>query len=476
MKPQVVVIYDQDGWSFHHIAQQIERHLSDEYDVTICSHHSPDKKALAKADAAICLWYGTVCNLHQGTPYFAPWQERVAPEHCKQIACCFDESLRWKSGTGWANEETITFALQHSDAFLCSSDGMIRRMFPYFSQPKHLGTCKDGVDLDLFPHHPYRSIALEDGDPVDDLHDKDTPLRVGWVGNTEVFGDLKGVGLIKEACEGVPGITFIHRDREEHGLLPHDKMHQYYGMMDVLVCMSSVEGTPNPILEASATGRAWISTDVGIVSEINEDARRVGCKAPPGLIIPRQVSALRQAVIKLRDNRGLLETMGAVGRYVIEKRWQWGDKAEQYRDALHAVGVWGNDKLAKTVYRQKREPTHFVKQLASSREVFVFVSDLKTADRESIEQLKKQQREPVLCFTVTKQNIMQIPQMIELSADLECKCSLSELLPNGNKEDFLHRGLLADHVENELWLKKFKDHPQAWCVERWPVLIQRKYI
>jgi glycosyltransferase involved in cell wall biosynthesis len=164
---------------------------------------------------------------------------------------------------------------------------------------------------------------------------------VGWVGNSanEYFGSIKGLAKIKEACKNLDGVSLCYHDKAEHGLLPHDKMSASYEAIDVLVCFSACEGTPNPILEAAATGRAWISTNVGIVPELMQDALAMGQTTPPGLIVPREIPMLRKALQILRDDRDLCVRMGEVSRAVIQKHWTWRIKVEQYREALRGVGV-----------------------------------------------------------------------------------------------------------------------------------------
>ncbi|WP_312583940.1 glycosyltransferase, partial [Staphylococcus aureus] len=51
------------------------------------------------------------------------------------------------------------------------------------------------------------------------------------------------------------------------GFIPHDEMVKYYSQIDVYVCPSKIEGTPNPVLESMACGVPVISTDVGVVKD-----------------------------------------------------------------------------------------------------------------------------------------------------------------------------------------------------------------
>jgi len=340
-KPKVALIYDTDGWSFHHIAQQIERHLSDVCEFSLFSIHKPDREFLLEADAAICLWYGAVQYLQQGRPEGAFWQQRIVPEHCKIIACVFDEVLRWHEPD---IRKILTSVCRTVDMMLLACEGMERRMFPELPLPKRLDLCEDGVDLKMFPFAPHRP----------EVRDLNRPLLVGWTGNSDPthFGKIKGLDLIKEACSQVQGVEFVYHDRDKHGLLAHDQMPALYQGIDVYVCMSACEGTPNPILEASATGRAWISTDVGIVSRLYQDSINLfrvaeGTKmrptiqdaVPPGLIIPREVSILVAALERLRDDRDLVVRMGVSAWDAAQSFWGWHHKTMQYRSALKDVGV-----------------------------------------------------------------------------------------------------------------------------------------
>ena len=51
-------------------------------------------------------------------------------------------------------------------------------------------------------------------------------------------------------------------------MIAHEDMPEYYNGIDIYVCTSRTEGTPNTVLEAMACGVPVISTDVGIVPEV----------------------------------------------------------------------------------------------------------------------------------------------------------------------------------------------------------------
>ena len=111
---------------------------------------------------------------------------------------------------------------------------------------------------------------------------------------------------------------------KQTGYISHNKMPEYYKSIDIIICFSKCEGTPNQILEASSSSRVWISTDVGIVSELNNTDR------PCGLIIDGTVDELKKALLTLYDNRNLIIEMANNGRKAIEKKWDWKIRANEF--------------------------------------------------------------------------------------------------------------------------------------------------
>jgi len=108
------------------------------------------------------------------------------------------------------------------------------------------------------------------------------------------------------------------------GRRTHDQLPALYAGADAVVVPSVVDhtgdrdGLPNVVLEAMASGRAVIATDVGSVTS----AVRHGVS---GLVVPpRRTAALAGAITKLATERALLGRLGAAGRAEAQARFELG--------------------------------------------------------------------------------------------------------------------------------------------------------
>jgi glycosyltransferase involved in cell wall biosynthesis len=155
-------------------------------------------------------------------------------------------------------------------------------------------------------------------------------LVVGWVGNSKwaaELEDFKGVHtILKPALERVvqegANIKPFLADRQER-LISHHQMPEYYGEIDVLVCTSKIEGTPNPVLEAMACGVPVISTDVGIVPQA------FGPIQKQFILEERSSEALAAALMKVRSNPSMLREMSQENLQQIQA-WDWPIKARLF--------------------------------------------------------------------------------------------------------------------------------------------------
>ena len=102
------------------------------------------------------------------------------------------------------------------------------------------------------------------------------------------------------------------------GSLPHEKVALYLNAADVFVLPSLAEGCSNSIVEALACGLPIISSDLSFNYDILDNSNAI-------LIDPNNVEAIKNAILKLRDNDELREGMAVnslckVKDLTIEKR------------------------------------------------------------------------------------------------------------------------------------------------------------
>jgi glycosyltransferase involved in cell wall biosynthesis len=177
----------------------------------------------------------------------------------------------------------------------------------------------DGVNRKLFtPKNLERFSELE------------RPLVVGWAGNSEwekgSGDDPKGFETILKpalallASEGLSVVGHF-ADRKERWR-PIDEMPGYYAEIDVLVCASRSEGTPNPVLEAMSCGVPIVSTVVGIVPEVFGRRQRE-------FLVGREVGALADALRRLYRDRQLLRVLSNENLVQIDS-WNWIDHATKW--------------------------------------------------------------------------------------------------------------------------------------------------
>ena len=151
---------------------------------------------------------------------------------------------------------------------------------------------------------------------------------MGWIGNSDVCqsGIQKGYVEIKQYVSDLSSnFDFCPLDRVIKQI-PHNEVPNYIHNIDIIVCYSTAEGTPNQILEGSSCGRCWVSTDVGVVSPVYNTI----VNNPTGIIIKKNEKAFKEALMKLYNNRELIVEYGRNGRKAINVKWDWKYRLEGF--------------------------------------------------------------------------------------------------------------------------------------------------
>lgn len=333
-KTTVLLIIDSYGWAFDNISKNIKKYINDYLPnfsiqtITYPKLHSLIKtnkieETITRAEHILFFWYAGP-NL-EILDYFYN-NKKV---HCiKTINLCVYDYSKWINTIDSNDKiyrEGITYFFNKIDNYLYGCNFIKYYISNTFSDPidkRKIGSYPvfDGVDTNLFPNFGYTPNIL--------TREK---LVVGWIGNSNprVHGINKGFSIIKKCIDGMSDkFMFIPLDIHTSGvMIKHENVHCYMSLVDIIVCYSMFEGTPNQILEASSCGKCWISTNVGIVSELQHTLNK-----PCGIIINRNEGELKSALLRLYENRETLIEYGKNGREAIEKKWAWDKGVKQFYD------------------------------------------------------------------------------------------------------------------------------------------------
>lgn len=334
-KKKIAIVYDVDGWAYCNIANEIKKYLSNDFDidifpVSVFFDNIVELILLAdRYDLVHCLWRGLLSSLDFEFPrgYIhnmgLTFEEFMDKFYSKTniTTSVYDHKFLDKE-----NFETTKSFAKYAKNYTVSST-ILRDIYNELDiDKKPMAVISDGVDITKFKPENLERFELE--------NISNRKIKIGWVGNSEFTdsegdSDLKGVRkIIKPALqelidEGYP-IELKFADRKD-GYIPHDKMPDYYNSIDVYICASKNEGTPNPVLESMASGVPIVSTNVGIVRDA------LGEKQKEFILKERTKEDLKAKLVELLKHK---EKFKELSEENLKQRedWTWKKKCYQFRD------------------------------------------------------------------------------------------------------------------------------------------------
>lgn len=318
-RSKMLLLVDVNNWSFHRIALQLQRYLNDRYDVRIeyyyeflCKFvHNGTPRAgyalppfervdLDQFDIVVCFWYG---QAHRVFDCF--------PARTKKVVCVYDY-IYWPKDVHTAvpiHREHLWESVRRSTHVMYACPAIKERLLQMFGTglEAKLFPCIDGVDTEHFKHS-------------DTQQRKHKRLHIGWCGNSRLHGDTKGLHMIEQVARECPDwLELVVADGSSVKTnRSYTQMPAFYDQIDVYVCLSTAEGTPNPVLEALACGKHVVSTDVGVVPLLPPESVTV---------VERSVDSLRRALRHIYET-GLGEEHRTVP--LDRRQWDWCVQAEQF--------------------------------------------------------------------------------------------------------------------------------------------------
>ena len=172
--------------------------------------------------------------------------------------------------------------------------------------PKPFGVIHDTYDNKLY-----------DGGNRDRFPRDKEELVIGWIGNSNwniKYKDFKGFHtilnpVIDELIEEGYKLRKFYADKNIK-FRTNEEMPDYYQELDVCVIVSTLEGTPRPIIEGMASGVPIISTDVGIVNESFGPLQKKFILGVRNDLNDEEIkSRLKSKIIELYNNRNLIKEL-----------------------------------------------------------------------------------------------------------------------------------------------------------------------
>ena len=328
-KFKVALIVDTRNWALDNIAKNIVKNLKNKFDFKVIYMDEIEDGNIihcfyACTDCHIVhfLWRGIINYLYGDfTRDYLQLYNRGYENYRKEVldyiyitTSVYDHN--------YLNKEEY-YMTEHIMEFVRKYTVSSKKLLDTYSNLKlenPLMEITDGVDLNLF--YPKNIERLN--------NIKEREVVIGWVGNSKWnanSNDHKGVHtIIKPAVEELVAEGYKLRleftDKQD-GFIPHNEMVNYYSKIDLYICASLNEGTPNPVLESMACGIPVISTDVGIVEEA------LGEKQKRYILEDRTKECLKEKIKLFINNLDEIKELSNENLERIQE-WSWEKKANQF--------------------------------------------------------------------------------------------------------------------------------------------------
>lgn len=232
------------------------------------------------------------------------------------------------------------FLARHTDCIIAVSDSQKQEL----AQVYQIAPAEKILVIPLgFDLGPFLAVNGRVGTFRNSLGCGTDTFLVGWVGRLTPIKDpdlflncarhldgcsrdlcfaLIGDGELRKHCEEQVDAAALGYTVSVAGW--HQHLDRIYADVDVVVLTSINEGTPVALLEAMASGKAFLSTDVGGVRDLmaGPSIKRGGFEVfENGILAPRDGKVLAHAVAYLMDNPETRRAMGQAGRNFVKARF-----------------------------------------------------------------------------------------------------------------------------------------------------------
>lgn len=295
--PRILAIADRPGWAIDSKVRNLRRALAGRFEIVERFQHDVTEAEVNAADIVLIFYWLQILKMPLPESVLALRPDRLLIGICSHIEL-----------EGKYRERGLATLRRLARAVFVNNRLLEHEYGPLLGVPVHY--TPNGVDTAFFC-------------PPPEPRPRSGELRAGWAGSLSNQGPAhRGFhDVIEPAVAAVPGVRLLTAVREQRWR-GRDEMLDFYRGLDVYVCASRSEGTPNPCLEAAACGVPLVTTRVGNMPELIRDGEN-------GLFFDGTAEGLANKLALLRDTPALGSRMAARMMETI-REWDWGVQAENY--------------------------------------------------------------------------------------------------------------------------------------------------
>lgn len=274
-------------------------------------------------------------HTHLPTPWSADWSLIISRLKKRPLVLTYHNDIVGQGLAGWlANFYNLTglqFLLKTSAIIVITQDKYINSSLYLKKYKNKIKVIPNGVDTDRFrprshPRKEAESKVLFFLGLLDKYHaykGLDDLLKALAIVKKQLHGVrlvVGGDGELLENYRGMAANLGLSQHVEFRGFIPDEKLPEYYNRCDAFVLpsiSSEQEGFGIVLLEAMASGRPVISTDIVGVAE---DVRTFNAGR---IVRPRDINSLAQAMLVILKDEELAGEMGKRGRELVDRKYNW---------------------------------------------------------------------------------------------------------------------------------------------------------
>ena len=315
---KVIIVYDTEGWAFHHWAKGIQRYAPLGYLVDIMSNQDYGKMFKA----------GTRPVLNVDAVFLMSWNQSQSGRVCENMATLVaspeimypfpikhEKNIPSLIATELRNNKRADM-LSNFDRVLCTTNE-ITEFCNNYSDAKRVTI---GVDHAVYTKQ--QAISNE-------------KFVVGWCGQDN---PTKGKSLVLGPIMQFLGdsVRFAINDRDHKTSLSQHGMANWYSSLDVFLTTGCAEGGPSPPLEAMSCGVPVVGTESGFLGELVQNNVNSAITSPYSTKNEAEQRAIKIAAWIIQLSEGWYSTleMGKAARETVVEKFSWSIQSEHWLRAI----------------------------------------------------------------------------------------------------------------------------------------------